>query len=155
MGYTEASTTSPRASWWRRISITKGADVLFHAAGSDGLGVIQAVKEARAAGKVVWAIGVDSDQAHLAPEAVLTSMVKRVDFAVYQAASDQVADRFSAGHVSLGLKEDGVAMAEVRVDFPGKAEALAEVERLSQRIADGSLRVPRDPAELAAFKVVP
>lgn len=135
--------------------IAKGADVLFHAAGSDGLGVIQAVKEARAAGKEVWAIGVDSDQAHLAPEAVLTSMVKRVDLAVYQAASDQVADRFDPGHVSLGLKEDGVAMAEVRVDFPGKAEALAEVERLSARIAEGALRVPRDATELAAFKVVP
>ncbi len=59
--------------------MAKGADVVFQAAGSDGLGVIQAVKEARAAGKNVYVIGVDSDQSHLAPDAVLTSMVKRVD----------------------------------------------------------------------------
>ncbi|HEY0883242.1 MAG TPA: BMP family ABC transporter substrate-binding protein, partial [Archangium sp.] len=68
--------------------IAKGCEVLFHAAGSDGNGVIQAVKEARAAGKSVFAIGVDSDQSHLAPDAVLTSMVKRVDLAVWQATND-------------------------------------------------------------------
>jgi basic membrane protein A len=133
----------------------KGVDVVFHAAGTDGLGAIQAVKETRAGGRQVWAIGVDSDQAHLAPEAVLTSMVKRVDMAVWQAAADVAANAFRAGHTSLGLKEGGVSMAEVRVDFPQKAEALAKVEALRQQVASGALRVPATAAELSSFKAAP
>lgn len=132
--------------------LAKGADVIFHAAGSDGLGVIQAVKEARAAGKQVFAIGCDSDQAHLAPEAVLTSMVKRVDLAVYQAASDLVQNRFTAGDQALGLKEAGVTYAQVTVDFPGKAEALARVEALRAQVVEGKIQVPSSSTELAGFK---
>jgi basic membrane protein A len=125
--------------------VAKGAEVIFHAAGSDGIGVIQAVKEAHAQGKSVLAIGCDSDQAHLAPEAVLTSMVKRVDLAVWQAAHDLGAGRFTAGDVVLGLKEGGVALAPVTVDFAGKAEALAQVQALGARISAGELKVPAHP----------
>ncbi|NOJ79884.1 BMP family lipoprotein [Myxococcus xanthus] len=132
--------------------IAKGADVLFHAAGADGIGVIQAVKEARAAGKSVYAIGVDSDQSHVAPDAILTSMMKYSDLAVYQAAKDLVDGTFSAGEQVLGLKENGVGMAEVRVDFPGKAEALQKVEALRQRIISGTIQVPAVPADLATFQ---
>ncbi len=132
--------------------INKGAEVLFHAAGSDGVGVIQAVKEARAAGKKVYAIGVDSDQSHLAPEAMLTSMIKRVDYAVYLAAKDLAAAKFSSGDVVMGLKEGGVTYAEVKIDFPGKAEALARVEALRSQIVSGALHVPSNRDELAAFR---
>ncbi|NTX52595.1 BMP family protein [Myxococcus sp. CA039A] len=132
--------------------IAKGADVIFHAAGSDGIGVIQAVKEARAAGKSVYAIGVDSDQSHVAPEAILTSMLKHTDLVVYQAAKDLVDGKFTATEQVLGLKENGVAMAEVRVDFPGKAEALQKVEALRQRVVSGQLQVPSVPADLATFQ---
>lgn len=131
--------------------LAKGALVLFHAAGSDGLGVIQAVKEARASGKSAYVIGVDSDQAHLAPEAVLTSMVKRVDLAVYLATQELTAGTFTAGDRALGLKENGVAMAKVTVDFPNKAQALATVEALRQRIVDGGLVVPANLAALESF----
>lgn len=129
--------------------IAKGADVLFHAAGADGLGVIQAAKEARAAGKTVWAIGVDSDQSHVAPDVVLTSMLKRVDLAVYRAARDAAAGTFSAGHQSLGLEEEGVMMAPVRVDFPNKTAVLAEVEALRAQIAGGTISVPTRPDDLS------
>ncbi|WP_141328130.1 BMP family protein [Myxococcus sp. AB025B] len=132
--------------------IAKGADVIFHAAGSDGIGVIQAVKEARAAGKNVYAIGVDSDQSHVAPEAILTSMLKHTDLVVYQTAKDLVDDKFTASEQVLGIKENGVAMAEVRVDFPGKAEALQKVEALRQRIISGDIQVPSVPADLASFQ---
>ncbi|HZI13415.1 MAG TPA: BMP family ABC transporter substrate-binding protein [Myxococcus sp.] len=132
--------------------IGKGADVIFHAAGADGIGVINAVKEARAAGKNVYAIGVDSDQSHVAPDAILTSMMKFTDLAIYQAARDLVDGKFSAGEQVLGLKDNGVGMAEVRVDFPGKAEALQKVEALRQRIISGQLQVPSVPAELASFQ---
>lgn len=132
--------------------LSKGADVLFHAAGSDGLGVIQAVKEARARGRDVYAIGVDSDQSHVAPEAVLTSMVKRVDLAVWEAAREASEGKFTAGDSVWGLREGGVTAAEVRVDFEGKAAALEQVERLRQEIVEGRIRVPASETELAAFQ---
>jgi basic membrane protein A len=132
--------------------IAKGADILFHAAGADGIGVIQAVKEARAAGKSVYAIGVDSDQSHVAPDAILTSMMKFTDLAIYQATKDLVDGKFSAGEQVLGLKENGVGMAEVRVDFPNKAEALKTVDALRQRIVSGQLQVPAVPGDLATFQ---
>ena len=132
--------------------ISKGADILFHAAGADGMGVIQAVQEARAAGRSVYAIGVDSDQSHVAPDAILTSMMKYTDLAIYQATKDLVNGKFSAGEQVLGLKENGVGMAEVRLDFPGKAEALQKVDALRQRIVAGELQVPAVPADLATFQ---
>lgn len=129
----------------------KGCEVVFHAAGSDGTGVIQAVKEAREAGKPVFAIGVDSDQSHLAPQAVLTSMVKRVDLAVWQAIKDLEGASFQAGDTVMGLKEGGVTFAEVRVDFPGKAGALTKVKALEAAIVAGTLVVPANEKELEAF----
>lgn len=124
-----------------------GVDVLFQAAGADGLGAIEAAKEA---GK--WVIGVDSDQAHLAPASVLTSMVKHVDYAVYLAVRDVAAGRFTPGNRELGLAESGVALAPVRVDFPGKAQALAKVEELRTAIVAGRIHVPRVPEGLAAAR---
>ncbi|WP_375768054.1 BMP family ABC transporter substrate-binding protein [Archangium gephyra] len=135
--------------------INKGADVVYHAAGSDGLGVIQAVKEARAAGKQVFVIGVDSDQSHLAPEAVLTSMLKRVDLGVYEAVRDLSQGKLEGGDVTLGLKEGGVTYAPVRVDFPGKAEALQKVEELRAKIVSGELQVPTNPSQLTAVPAKP
>jgi basic membrane protein A len=121
-----------------------GVDVLFQAAGADGLGAIEAAKEA---GKLV--IGVDSDQAHLAPASVLTSMVKHVDYAVYMAVRDIAADHFTPGNRELGLLEGGVGLAPVLLDFPGKAAALKTVEELRQKIMAGQIHVPRTPAEIA------
>jgi basic membrane protein A len=132
--------------------IAKGCEVIFHAAGSDGNGAIQAVKEARAAGKAVYAIGVDSDQSHLAPDAVLTSMVKRVDLAVYQATADLKAGSFSAGDLVMGLKEGGVSYAPVRVELVDKAALLAKVEALKAKIIAGEVKVPSNTNDLASFK---
>jgi basic membrane protein A len=133
----------------------KGADVIYQAAGADGLGVIQAVKEARAAGKQVFVIGVDSDQSHLAPDAVLTSMLKRVDLAIYESARDLAQSTFKGGDVAMGIKEGGISMAEVKVDFPNKAEALAKVEALRQKIISGELVVPTNLDALKDFKPAP
>jgi basic membrane protein A len=130
--------------------VTKGADIVYHAAGSDGLGVIQAVKEARAAGKPVYVIGVDSDQSHVAPEAVLTSMIKRVDLGVYEAVRDLTQGKLQGGDVMLGLKEGGVTYAPVRVEFPGKAEALQKVEELRGKVISGEIQVPTHPSQLTA-----
>ncbi len=126
--------------------VAKGADVVFQAAGADGLGVIQAVKEARDTGKNVYVIGVDSDQHHVAPEAVLTSMVKRVDLAVYEAVRDVAQGKFTGGDTALGLKEGGVTYAPVRVEFPGKEDALKKVEELRAKVVAGEIQVPTTPA---------
>lgn len=135
--------------------LQKGADVVFHAAGSDGLGVIQAVKEARAAGKPVYVIGVDSDQWHLAPKAVLTSMVKHVDLAVYEAVQDLVNQKFTGGDQTLGLAEGGVGLAPLRIGFPGKKEAEAKLEALKQEIVSGKIHVPVTPTQRQAAKAQP
>jgi basic membrane protein A len=135
--------------------LSKGVDVVFQAAGSDGLGAIQAVKEARDSGRQVYVIGVDSDQWHLAPTAVLTSMIKHVDLVVYLTIRDLVEGKFSAGNSALGLKEDAVWYSEVRVDFPGKKEALERVEALRKRVIAGEIQVPSNLAELTSFRAPP
>ncbi|WNG50730.1 BMP family ABC transporter substrate-binding protein [Archangium minus] len=135
--------------------VNKGADIVYHAAGSDGLGVIQAVKEARAANKNVFVIGVDSDQSHLAPEAVLTSMLKRVDLGVYEAVRDLSAGKLQGGDVVLGLKEGGVTYAPVRVEIPNKATIIEQVEELRAKVIAGELQVPTDPSQLTAAPAKP
>ena len=109
------------------------------------------VKEAKDGGKNVFVIGVDSDQSHLAPQAVLTSMVKRVDLAVWQAIKDLEGAKFTAGDSVMGLKEGGVTFAEVTLDFPGKAEALAKVKSLEAAIIAGSIVVPANEKDLEGF----
>ncbi|MEM0906971.1 MAG: BMP family ABC transporter substrate-binding protein [Pseudomonadota bacterium] len=86
-----------------RSQIDRGADVVYHAAGGTGLGVIRAAADQ---GKL--AIGVDSDQYDVAPGSVLTSMLKRVDNAAYNSFMDAKNGKFSAGVVTLGLSDSGV-----------------------------------------------
>ncbi|MBM7114516.1 BMP family lipoprotein [Archangium primigenium] len=128
--------------------LVKDADVIFAAAGVDGLGAIQAVKEARDAGKPVYVIGVDSDPSHLAPQAVLSAVVKRVDRVVYEAVKDERAGTFQGGTQNLGLKEGGITLAPVRLDFPGKAEALGALADFQAKIIAGDIRVPTHPDQL-------
>ncbi len=84
-----------------KSQFAKGVDVVFAAAGGTGVGVYQAAKDA---GKL--AIGVDSNQNHLHPGTMLTSMVKRVDVAVYNSFKQH-----RPGMTALGLKEGGVDVA--------------------------------------------
>ena len=86
--------------------IDRGADVIYHAAGGTGTGVIQAAADA---GKL--AIGVDSNQNGMAPGSVLTSMLKRVDVAAYETFMDSKNGDFSSGVRVLGLAEGGVDWA--------------------------------------------
>jgi basic membrane protein A len=101
-GSTGAAWSDPaRGAELAKGQINRGADVVFAAAGGTGVGVYQAAKDA---GKL--AIGVDSNQNHLQPGTMLTSMLKRVDVAVYN-----VALNFTPGMIVLGLKEGGVDYA--------------------------------------------
>lgn len=116
----------------------RGADVIYHAAGKTGAGVLAA---ARARNRL--AIGVDSDQFHEAPCCVLTSMVKQVDVAVHKAVGDVVAGRFRGGLRELGLAEGGVgfvADANNRRLLP--PDVVARVNALRDQVIAGAIVVP-------------
>lgn len=89
-----------------KSQIDRGADVIYHAAGATGLGVLQATADAGKLG-----IGVDSNQNALHPGKVLTSMLKRVDIAVEKAFTDAKDGNWTSGIYSLGLAEGGVDWA--------------------------------------------
>lgn len=106
-GSTGAAWNDPvRGGELAKSQIDQGADVVFHAAGGTGIGVMQAAADA---GK--YGIGVDSNQNSLFPGKVLTSMVKRVDNAVYSTFEDAAKGNWTAGTVTLGLEQDGVGYA--------------------------------------------
>lgn len=86
--------------------IDRGADVIYQAAGGTGIGVIRAAADA---GKL--SIGVDSNQNHLAPGSVLTSMLKRVDVAAYETMKDAMSGNFETGVRTLGIAEGGIGWA--------------------------------------------
>lgn len=106
-GTTPAAWNDPgKGAELAKSQIDRGADVVYAAAGATGLGVLQAAKDG---GK--YSIGVDSNQNYLHPGSVLTSMIKRVDNAVYDSFKSAKDGTWKAGMVSLGLKEDGVGYA--------------------------------------------
>jgi basic membrane protein A len=103
--------------------------VIYAAAGATGLGVLQAAKD-----KGRLAIGVDSNQNHLHPGTILTSMVKRVDLAVYEAFKSARDGSWKPGLRNLGVAEGGVGYA---LDEHNRKLITPEMERrLSQARAD-------------------
>ncbi len=106
-GDTPAAFTDPaRGAELARSQIAQGADVVIQAAGGTGIGVLQAVADAGKLG-----IGTDSNQNGLHPGHVLTSILKRVDTAVYENFMDARAGRWTPGVRELGLKEGGMDWA--------------------------------------------
>ena len=120
----------------------QGADIIYHASGSTGLGVFEA---ARAAGKL--AIGVDADQYGEAPGFILTSMVKRIDVALFEAVKRVKDSSFTGGVFDFGLAQDGVGYV---YDDNNKAlisDAVRQrVEALKKEVVAGRVRVPWKPA---------
>ena len=136
--------TTP-AAWNDRVKggeITKaqadeGADVVYHAAGGTGIGVLQAAADAGILG-----IGVDSNQNHLHPGSVLTSMLKRVDVAVYNAFTDGTSGDFSTGFNVLGLSEGGVGWAlDENNEGLINADMKAAVDAAAAGIISGDIKV--------------
>ncbi|MAW86732.1 MAG: BMP family ABC transporter substrate-binding protein [Phyllobacteriaceae bacterium] len=120
-----------------KSQIAQGADVIYAAAGGTGIGVLQA-----AADEGKYGIGVDSNQNGLQPGHVLTSMLKRVDVAVYNAFMDARNDSFSSGINVLGLAEGGVdyAMDEHNKDLVTE-DMLKAVEDAKAKIIAGEIQV--------------
>ncbi|HON82764.1 MAG TPA: BMP family ABC transporter substrate-binding protein, partial [Caldisericia bacterium] len=126
-----------------------GADIVYHASGACGIGVI---KEAQARGEGYFAVGVDSDQDYMAPGRVLTSMIKHVDYAVWLSIKSVVEGTFQSGVVSLGIKEGGVGISPLKYTrdiIPD--EVLNKVNTLKNMIAEGTLVIPDSREALNKF----
>jgi basic membrane protein A len=120
-----------------KSQIGRGADVIFHASGNTGSGVMQAAKDA---GKL--SIGCDANQNYIHPGSVLTSAVKRVDVAVYKTIMDTKNGTWKGGSIVLGLAEDGIGYS--LDEFNRKLITPAMEAKLNQAKADiisGKLKV--------------
>lgn len=106
VGYTGVFDDPNKGKELALTQFSQGADVIYHASGACGIGVIKAAEEK---GSNYYAIGVDSPQAHLAPESVLSSMLKRVDIGVYSVSKSLIRGQWDGGHFVMGLKEEGVS----------------------------------------------
>lgn len=145
VGVTDAAWNDPvKGKELARTQIEKGADVIFTAAGNSGLGAFDAVEQyGKKNGRAEhFVIGVDSDQNWVKPGYVLTSMVKRVDNAVYQIVKDRVEGKFQGGIHVYGLENDGVgyAMDKYNQDLISP-EVIREVEAAKRKIIDGQIHV--------------
>ena len=143
VGYTGAFDDPQAGKELAFTQFNQGADIIYHASGACGIGVIKAAKE-----EGLYAIGVDSPQNHLAPEHVLTSMVKRIDNAVYKIVNEHYDGNFKSGHTALGLAEDGVGIYREQAEKMLSDEIIDTVDEYKQKIIDGDLEVPQSPDEL-------
>ena len=125
---------------------TDGCDIVYHAAGGTGTGVIEAAKEA-----AKFAIGVDRDQAYLAPDNVLTSSLKNVDVAVDLVSRRHIAGQEIGGQtMGFGLTDDAVGIPEHHENYSDEIyEAAIEI---GEQIKRGVIIPPATETELEAYK---
>jgi basic membrane protein A len=138
VGVTDGAWNNPgKGKELAKAQIERGADIIFQAAGNSGLGVFDAAEETNN-----LAIGVDSNQNWVKPGFVLTSMMKRVDVAVYKTVQEVVEGRFTGGFHLFGLDNEGVSYA---LDDYNRAlipqSVLDQVERAKQEIIAGRIKV--------------
>ncbi|MGB9678760.1 MAG: BMP family lipoprotein [Thermoanaerobacteraceae bacterium] len=134
LNYTNSFTDPATGKQMALTQISQGADVVFQVAGGTGEGVIKAAQE-----KKVYAIGVDADQAYLAPDSVLTSAVKRVDTATFDIIKETLNGNFKSGIVYFDLKNNGVGIGTINKDVP--QSVIDKVKQLEQDIIDGKITV--------------
>lgn len=134
----EAWNNPPKCKELAVSQYDRGADVIFAAAGASNTGLFDAAEE-----KKKFAIGVDSNQNWIKPGRVLTSMLKRVDLAVYKAIEQVVGGKFEAGIIRHGLKDQGIDYA---VDSSNEkvltTEIRSKLEAIKKQIIAGKIKVP-------------
>jgi len=135
-GTTPSAWNDPvKGSELTKAQISQGADVVYAAAGGTGVGVLQT-----AADEGILSIGVDSNQNYLHPGKVLTSMLKRVDVAVYDAL--KAGENLETGVFQMGLAEEGVGYALDENNAPLVSDEMkAAVDEARQKIIDGEIEV--------------
>jgi len=127
----------------------QGVDIAFPVAGATGIGSFEAAKEL---GAGHWVIAADTDQSQLGAEYQLGVSEKGVDTALFLAAQQVVDGTFEGGEKSLGLAEDGVGLGHPHESVP--QDVLDTIAAYEQAIIDGTITVPADEEELAAFEPV-
>lgn len=134
----QAWNNPPKGKELALAQISQGADVIFAAAGASGMGLFDAAEE-----KKIFAIGVDSNQNWVKPGFVLTSMMKRVDVAVYKSIEEAKNGKLAVGVARYGLATDGVgyALDDNNSKLLDK-ELLAKIEGLKADIIAGKIVVP-------------
>lgn len=145
--FTEDWVNQDKAKTAAEFLYGSGADIIYHAAGRAGLGVISAAKA-----KSMFVIGVDSDQDDLEPGRVLTSMIKNVDKGVFMTIQDLKDGKFTPGPIVYDLKAGGVGTSEFKntKDVVG-AENLKKLEDVKTKIISGEIKVPNDEAGYNQF----
>ncbi|HEX9260270.1 MAG TPA: BTAD domain-containing putative transcriptional regulator [Acidimicrobiales bacterium] len=137
-----------RASTIATSMYTRGADVVFHAAGASGTGVFEAAYEqSRELGRQLWGIGVDSDQYLELPQHlrdhVLTSMIKRFDQGVYESVSAYLDGKLKAEERVFGLAEGGVGYTTSGNNL--SSATIDRVDALAKEVIAGTRTVPYTP----------
>jgi basic membrane protein A len=145
VGVTDAAWNNPgKGKELSLAQISKGADVIFTAAGNSGLGTFDAVEQyGKVNGRAThFVIGVDSNQNMVKPGFVLTSMVKRVDNAVYDIVKLVVEGKFQAGFHVFGLESEGVGYVidQYNRDLVSP-EAIQAAEEAKKKIIAGQIKV--------------
>ena len=134
-----------------------GCDVIYHMSGECSVGIFESAKDLRDYGKNVWVIGSETDQAIDYPKfekVILSSMVKRIDNAVYDAIEKENKGESLKGKVvEMGIKEKGVAIATTTPKNTPK-EIIEVVNKYEKAIKEGKIRVPSSLEELQEFEVV-
>lgn len=121
---------------------SNGADVVYHAAGGAGDGVINSAKEVNK-----WAIGVDRDQIEDAPDNMLTSAMKNANIVVQQIVQDTVDGKWEGGKtITYGLKDEGAVGVAPSSSKHVPQEILDKVDEISKKIVAGEIVVPYDEA---------
>ncbi len=133
------------------VLFDSGADIVYTAAGKAGLGAIDAVKSR----DTDYVIGVDSNQDALAPGRILTSMVKKVDVAVFDVGRAIQRGKPLTGHLVLGLKDGAIGLTDFKYTRKAIGPArLARLELIRRAIVSGKIDPPDTRAKLATFKPV-
>jgi basic membrane protein A and related proteins len=135
-GYSESFTDQAKCKEMALNQIAAGSDVVFAAAGSCGIGALNAAKE-----KGKWGIGVDSDQAFLGTH-ILTSAVKRVDVAVFRTIRDVQNGTFKAGDSLFNVKNGGVTFGKISTKYPKSAALKKKLNAVAAQIAAGKIKPP-------------
>ena len=131
-GYSQDFSDQAKCKQVALNQIEQGAGVIFQVAGGCGLGALDAAKE-----KHVWGIGVDADQSFLGPH-ILTSAVKRVDTAVFDAIKFVVDGKFKGGNIVFGLKDNGVGIGKISPKVP--QSEVAKVNQIRADIISGKIK---------------
>ncbi|APJ02439.1 BMP family lipoprotein [Silvanigrella aquatica] len=146
VGVTSSAWNNPSKA--KEIALSKynqGNDVIFVAAGGSSQGVFDAVAEVNKNKKssTKFIIGVDSNQNHIAPGLVLTSMEKKVDDKVYKSIEDFVENKFTTGVIKYGFADSGIDWSHDKHNEKLYTDKeLKEIERIKNEIIENKIKVP-------------